>query len=398
MKILFLDTIYPSILEDKGFLDLPEEGDSYQDLALNLDEQKFSAGSMYRPGLVALSNQVEVIYVNARKLQLLWEERLDSGRLSPKLSWKYWQHISRIPLLGLCLHNRSIKASIVMKQIKALGPAVVYCLNLNFLSKRLIKQIKEMGVVVVGQIASPLPPLSFYKSYDHIFSAHPGQVEHFRKAGVSSSWLPLAFDNAQRVVFDQSGWPERTRDVTFVGTFGRHQRNTGPLLKAISKEIPTLQIFTLSKLKHLKRFGLVRFFRGRAWGPEMYRILAESKIVINRHGPVADGHSVNFRMFEATGMGALLVTEQGKNTSDLFEPGKEVLTYVSVSDAVQVLKTALANFDKYETIAAAGQHRTLTEHNYDQRAAEIDKVLRNLLGTSGNPSNARHNGESWASR
>jgi spore maturation protein CgeB len=398
MKILFLDTIYPSILEDKGFFDLPEKGDSYKDLARTLDDQKFSSGSMYLPGLVALSNQIEVVYVNARKLQLLWDGPLDSGRCSPKYSWKYWQLISRIPLLGNLLHDRSKKARIVMNQIKILAPSVVYCLNVNFLSERLIKQIKEMGVAVVGQIASPLPPLSFYKSYDHIFSAHPGQVEHFRKAGVSSSWLPLAFDNAQRKSFDQTGWPERTRDVTFVGTFGRHQRNTGPLLKAISKEIPTLQIFTLSKLRQLKRFGLLNFFKGRAWGPEMYKILAESKIVINRHGPVADGYSVNFRMFEATGMGALLVTEQGKNTSDLFEPGKEVLTYTSVSDAVQVLKSALADFDTYGLVAAAGQERTLTKHTYEQRATEIDQVLRKLVDTSAHPSNSGQDGQSGASR
>ena len=97
-------------------------------------------------------------------------------------------------------------------------------------------------------------------------------------------------------------------------------------------------------------------------------------------------------------MGALLVTEQGKNTSDLFEPGKDVLTYASVSEAVQVLKTALADFDKYESVAAAGQQRTLTEHTYEQRAAEIDKVLRRLLGTSGNQRNSGQKGESGASR
>ena len=111
----------------------------------------------------------------------------------------------------------------------------------------------------------------------------------------------------------------------------------------------------------------------------MYEILAESKIVINRHGAVADGFSVNFRMFEATGMGALLVTEKGKNTSDLFEPGKEILTYNSIDDAVQVIKNALADFDRYQSIALSGQHRTLTEHTYEKRSKEIDGVLRELL-------------------
>ena len=116
----------------------------------------------------------------------------------------------------------------------------------------------------------------------------------------------------------------------------------------------------------------------------MYKILAESKIVINRHGAVADGFSVNFRMFEATGMGALLLTEQGKNTSDLFEPGKEILTYKNTDDAVQVIKNALADPESYQSIALAGQHRTLTEHTYEKRSRVIDGVLRQLLAKSVN--------------
>jgi spore maturation protein CgeB len=124
----------------------------------------------------------------------------------------------------------------------------------------------------------------------------------------------------------------------------------------------------------------------------MYKILAESKIVVNRHGAVADGYSVNFRMFEATGMGALLVTEQGKNTSDLFEPGKEVLTYTSIPDAVKVIKSALADFESNAAIASAGQRRTLTEHTYEQRAREIDRVLRNLVVSSSRNFKPQDNG------
>lgn len=397
MKILFIDTLYPGPLDRMGFFQTPNPNHQYNSLLEELESQNFGSGAMYRPGLESLGHTVQVVFANAQKLQLAWH-RKTMGNSKFSATWRYWQLISRIPIIGQLIHSRSQKIHILLGQIRASRPDVVFCLNINFLNNRLVKKIKSSGAVVVGQIASPLPPTNFYKSYDHIFSAHPGQVEHFKKNRVSSSWLPLAFDAAQREPYEQTVWPERTRDVTFVGTFGRHQRNTGPLMKAISKEIPTLQIFTLSKLKQLKRFGLVSFFKGRAWGPEMYKILAESKIVINRHGPVADGYSVNFRMFEATGMGALLVTEQGKNTSDLFEPGKEVLTYTSVADAVQVVKTALADFDKYSSIASAGQQRTLTEHTYNQRAAQIDQVLRNLVITSRNPSNLGPDQQSGASR
>ena len=383
MKILFIDTLYPGLLERLGFFEKPRPIDSYSDLTSELESQNFGSSSLYRPGLESLGNSVEVVFANARKAQLAWPKHRLAGSNST-FSWRYWQALSRLPIIGQVIHTKSEKTQILIDQIAEYRPDVVYCLNINFLNNRLIKRIKSMGAVVVGQIASPLPPVSFYKSYDHIFSAHPGQVKHFKNKGVSSSWLPLAFDSKQRALFDKTGWPERTRDVTFVGTFGRHQRNTGPLLEAIAKEIPGLQIFTLSNPKQLQRFGLTGFFRGKAWGSEMYKILAESKIVINRHGAVADGFSVNFRMFEATGMGALLVTEQGKNTSDLFEPGKEILTYRSAEDAVQVIKKALADFESYQSIALAGQHRTLTEHTYEKRSREIDDVLRQLLTKSVN--------------
>ncbi len=381
MKILFIDTLYPGLLERFGYFDGPNEDDSYTSLRAELESQSFGSSSLYRPGLESFGHTVEVVVANAQKAQLAWPNN-KSTRPGAPIFWRHWQAISRIPIIGQAMHSRSTKTKIVLNQITEYRPDVVYCLNINFLNSFLVEKIKSIGILVVGQIASPLPPASFYKSYDHIFSAHPGQVEHFKKKDVSASWLPLAFDSDQRTVFDFTGWPERNRDVTFVGTFGRHQRNTGPLLKAIAKESPGLQIFTLSKRSKLRRFGLSKFFSGKAWGAEMYKIFAESKIVINRHGAVADGFSVNFRMFEATGMGALLVTEQGKNTSDLFEPGKEVLTYANIDDAVQVIKKALADFDSYQSIALAGQHRTLTEHTYDQRAREIDGVLRGLLAQS----------------
>lgn len=397
MKILFIDTLYPGLLDRMGFLEAPTPGEEYNSLAAELESQNFGSGAMYRPGLEGLGHTVEVVFANAQKLQLARRNKAGGTALS-SASWRHWQLLSRIPFIGQAFHSYSQKTKIVLEQIAESKPDVVFCLNINFLNNRLVKQIQAMGIKVVGQIASPLPPQGFYKSYDHIFSAHPGQVEHFKKVGVRASWLPLAFDAAQHDSYEQSGWPERTREVTFVGTFGRHQRNTGPLLRAISKEIPSLQIFTLSKLKQLKRFGLEKFFEGGAWGPEMYKILAESKVVINRHGPIADGYSVNFRMFEATGMGALLVTEKGKNTSDLFESGKEVLTYTSVADAVQVVKTALANFDRYESVAAAGQVRTLTEHTYQQRALEIDLVLRNLFVTAVKPHQTSKDEQSGAAK
>jgi spore maturation protein CgeB len=125
----------------------------------------------------------------------------------------------------------------------------------------------------------------------------------------------------------------------------------------------------------MKKMGLEKNFKGPAWGPKMHRIIGESKIVVNRHGKVADGYAVNYRLFEATGMGALLITENGKNISDLFEPEIEVVTYSSVQDAVSKIKSALNNPFRSAEIANKGQVRTLSSHTFANRAQQVVETL-----------------------
>jgi hypothetical protein len=382
MKILFVDTLYSSVLDGLDFLSAPSQDESYEDLSETLRQQRFASGDIIASELGKLGHQVSVFYVNSLRSQVAWSiSRLGKSIPIRPTIWRHWQLLSRIPIFGQVLHNRSELANVLMDQIKNTKPDVVYVLNINFLNQKLIRDIKSIGSMVVGQIASPLPPKQMLIGYDHIFSAHPGQVKHFLELGISASWLPLAFDSEHYEKLMLEGWPERTRDVTFVGTFGRHQKNTAPLLTALAKEIPSLEIFTFAPAEKLKKFGLDKNFRGKAWGAKMHKIFAESKIVINRHGAVADGYSVNYRLFEGTGMGALVVTELGKNTSDLFEPGQEILTYNSIKEAVAVTKQALLDFENYSKLAKAGQHRTLTQHTFQNRATSLEAVLLKLENT-----------------
>jgi spore maturation protein CgeB len=76
-----------------------------------------------------------------------------------------------------------------------------------------------------------------------------------------------------------------------------------------------------------------------------------------------------------------VVTERGKNTSDLFEPGKEILTYESIDEAVKVTKKALADFETYSKLAKAGQQRTLAEHTFKSRAKDLEAGLLKLINT-----------------
>jgi hypothetical protein len=269
---------------------------------------------------------------------------------------------------------------ILLSQISEYKPDVIYSLNMNLMDSKTLKKIKSLGVVPIAQHASPIPPKVFFSDYDHIFSAHPGQVVHFQKQAISSSHLPLAFDLEQFQRMELKGWPERSREITFVGTFGRHQKNTGPLMSAIAKKFPGFELFTLSSKSVLKKFGVMANWRGNAWGTRMYEVLAESQIVVNRHGPISQGYSVNYRMFEATGMGALLLTEESLNIAELFEPNREVLTYSSVEDLLEKIDFALANPDALRSIAKAGQQKTLDTHTFANRARAVHNLLERKLG------------------
>jgi spore maturation protein CgeB len=111
----------------------------------------------------------------------------------------------------------------------------------------------------------------------------------------------------------------------------------------------------------------------------MYRILARTQISINRHGDIAEGYANNMRLFEATGVGALLLTEAAANLPDLFRPGREVITYSSVDELIDRARYFLENAEERIAIAGAGQTRTLAEHTYRRRIPELVSMLESRL-------------------
>ena len=118
---------------------------------------------------------------------------------------------------------------------------------------------------------------------------------------------------------------------------------------------------------------------GEVWGLDMYRALARSRITLNRHINVAENYANNMRLYEATGVGALLLTDRKDNLGELFEIGKEVVAYSSSEEAAELIRYYLAHPDEAQAIARAGQARTLREHTYRQRMEELVPILQRHL-------------------
>jgi len=114
-------------------------------------------------------------------------------------------------------------------------------------------------------------------------------------------------------------------------------------------------------------------------GMDMYNLLYQSKVTFNMHTDHAWGNVGNMRMFEATGVGTCLITDTGKNMTDLFEADKEVVTYSSIDEAVEKVSYLTKHEEVASEIASAGQRRTLKDHSIKVRCQQIDEVIQKNL-------------------
>jgi spore maturation protein CgeB len=115
------------------------------------------------------------------------------------------------------------------------------------------------------------------------------------------------------------------------------------------------------------------------YGLEMFRVLAESRITLNAHIALSADSASNMRLFEATGVGACLLTDWKPDLHEIFEPEVEVVTYTSPEDCVAKARRLLSDEGLRSSIAAAGQRRTLRDHTFDVRARDFDTTIRDRL-------------------
>ncbi len=378
MKVLVIETYYWPFLVDRD-LDRALESPEAKQAALSLiDSFGFGTGSVYVKNLLASGHESRLLIANSPALQLPFS---DQRRIFDKVSqmlFKYAAIVARVGFLGDFIIKRSKFFRAIKAELESFAPDALFILDINLFSYSVLSKLAPSSVIRVGEIASPLPPKRFIRGYDLIFSAHPGLVREIESIGVKASWNPLGVDASS---FSKQPSKDRDIDAVFVGSLGRLQKNTGPLLAEVKKLVPSLQIYGSISKSALKRFGLAENYMGPAWGSKMHEILSRAKISINRHGEIAGPYAVNMRMYESTAAGAMLITEDKTNLKDLFTPETEVVAYQSNRDAAEKARYYLDHPEELAKIAKAGQRRTLEDHTYQQRVSRMaDEISRILNG------------------
>lgn len=357
MRILILDSYYERALE-AIYLARPGLAQAPHDVQLSaLMTFSFGTADFYSRGLRALGHEATETVVNARPLQRAWAR----------------EYGVRSPLFAADGAPRRT----VLERIQRERPDVLYVQDAHWPTKGFLEEARAHVRLIALQASYPLSSTVDLSAYDVVFSSFPHYVERFGRVGVPIEYLRLGFGPA---VLDRLAHVSRERDAVFVGTFTSFHPTASRLFQEVCALTP-VELWGPDTTEAAVPAALRRFYRGEAWGLDMYRVLASARIVVNRHGEIAGRYANNMRMYEATGMGAMLVTEARDNLPDLFEPGREVVTYRSgdARDLAEKVTYYLAHEEERAAIARAGQARTLWDHTYDARMREVSAALERRL-------------------
>jgi hypothetical protein len=373
MKLAILDTYYINFLSSFYSINEDLKNKKYVDQLQFLLDQVFGTSDFYSEYLIEMGHEAVDIIANCFPLQKSWakENLVNHKCYRPK----FFEWLSRNRFISRLTSSHSGLSQIAIEQIKKERPDVIYCQDLWFLTPSELKQIRPYVKLIVGQTASPLPHESYLKSYDLILTSFPHFVSRIRSLGIPSEYFKIGFDER---ILDLLGDVKKDITTSFVGGLSRHHRNALMLLEHLARNVD-IKFFGYGQDSLSKSSSIYPNHFGEVWGLDMYRCLARSRITFNRHIKVAENYANNMRLYEATGVGAMLITDYKDNLGEIFEIGKEVVAYRNKDEAVDLIRYYASHPEEASKIARAGQMRTLKDHTYKSRMVELIPILEKYM-------------------
>jgi hypothetical protein len=391
MRFLIVNTDYGTFLRQLYSQYYALETAPYEEQMRARTESLFGVADFYSSNLRRLGHEAWDVYSNNEFMQRAWarEHGLPVGEARPRARTTY-RMLERVrgvaantPLrylkrpLGPLLHvlggQQAWLYDILSAQIRHYRPDVLLNQNIS-LASRFFQEAKPYARLLVGQHASVMPKGQDLNVYDLMISSLPNLVDYFRRQGVSSELHRLGFEPG---VLQRLGEVKKSRLVSFVGSVFAAHASRREWLDYVCQRTG---VEVWGQVNGLPQDSPVAdCHRGTAWGLEMYRILSGSHITLNHHIDVAGNYANNMRLFEATGVGTLLITDWKENLHEMFDPGSEVVAYRSREECVELIQHYVNHDHEREAIARGGQRRTLRHHTYYERMQELVDIVGRYL-------------------
>lgn len=344
---------------------------SYNELYSLIVEDVFAESDFIHQQLNRMGIESKIVFYNNRSLQRKW--KVDSKAMS------YFD--------------------ILISQIKDFKPDVIMISDAGYFSFDETVFIKEcLGSGKIKLVSFHFTTLNemFKKNailYDQIYTGNKTWLYFMRKLGLPAYLLRHAFEPS---ILDRLSNYERNNKICFLGSIyvenSIHTNRLDMLDKLIKANLPydfygniygTIQ--DLISNKECKKYigiiaEIVSNMRSGVFGLEYYNIMNQYNICLNLHAfGVNDYGAGNMRMFEATGIGTCLLTDNKNENKELFDIDKEIVVYDSFDDMVEKARWLIDNPKKALEIALAGQKRTLNDYTYKNKAEQLNEYIQKLI-------------------
>lgn len=236
---------------------------------------------------------------------------------------------------------------------------------------------KKEGVVTINWFSDLFDDSDFFiktlPQYDIIFTADKFDTK-INKKSMNIHHLPYA----GFILSNKPDYKKRPLDVAFIGVWSKSRET---LLRNILDYKPKIwgdKKWASSSLKNYYQNSWLKPM-------DVLRVYSRSKIVVNHHEyKTKIKTTLNFRVYEATANGAMVLSDFRKDLPKLFKirgNNKEIETYKNVSELKNKLNYYLQNEDKRIAIAQRAFKRTKSDHSFKKRVVEIVEHSNQFLET-----------------
>jgi hypothetical protein len=223
--------------------------------------------------------------------------------------------------------------------------------------------------------------------YDLVVCNFPSILDDWRRKGCKAEYF---FPGHDPVMDTYANAGHDDLDLIFIGGFSRHHVNRSLALRAAASTPGIRARFHLedSRLTRLANFlpfmpGLGAYRHppeirvicaGPLYGRDLYAALAGTRIVLNGAVDMAGPDRGNMRCFEATGCGALLLTDAGLYP-DGFLDGETMVTYSSPAQIPEVIKRLVEDASWANSIARAGCAMVRDRFSKERQWAKFQELV-----------------------
>lgn len=298
-----------------------------------------------------------------------------------------------------CPYGLHWALDILMAQILEYKPDVFFAQDYTFIDGRFIANLRRLlpSLILIGYDGIGLNDPKRFADYDLMLVLLDASKHVYLTNGIQSMQIKAGFFPA---VLDRLGETARRGSPTFLGSVSMFQGGHYSrirLLKYLSDRtnldlfLAGAENFSLASKAAMKRImtgrsrevgdllALKKKARGPVFGLQMYQILASSPVTLNVHIDRAGGQAANMRLFEATGVGACLLTDWKGNLDSLFNVDEEIVVYRSKEECLEKIRYLIENPEYASSIGLAGQKRTLLSHSLSSVIEDVSKTVLEML-------------------